>query len=173
MFTPIKLQPPHGNDISGWMSQSSPTVRHDSVLNRISGVQIGPVFQPANKERTQTVQDGTLLINNLASVQPTEAAQSSSSHPSQPEIYRRQRYDPEFVKKIIEKLSTKTVRQVAKEHGVSFQTIYKWVNKLDGAREMIKRNNISEIVLQSRFHSLPGLRQHCIDRVKHLDPTRQ
>ncbi|MCT2388642.1 hypothetical protein [Erwinia pyrifoliae] len=173
MFNPNTLQPLHGKYISGWMSQSSPTVRHDSVLNRISGVQNGSAFQPANKERTQTVQDGTLLINNLASVQPTEAAQSSSSHPSQPEIYRRQRYDPEFVKKIIEKLSTKTVRQVAEQYGLPYQTVYKWANKPDGAIEKIKCDNISEIAIQSRFHLLSELRKHCIDRVNDLCSQRK
>ncbi|ADP12205.1 conserved uncharacterized protein [Erwinia sp. Ejp617] len=173
MFTPIKLQPPHGNDISGWMSQSSRAVPHDSVLNRISGVQNGSAFQPANKERTQTVQDGTLLINNLASVKPAEAAQSSSSHTSQPEIYRRQRYDPKFVEQIKEELSTKTVLQVAKEHGLNYRTVYHWANGPGGAREKIKKNNISEIATRSRFRSTFALKKHCVDKVKYLCSQQQ
>ncbi|MCT2388644.1 hypothetical protein [Erwinia pyrifoliae] len=173
MFTPIKLQPPHGNDISGWMSQSSRAVPHDSVLNRISGVQNGPVhLLPAN-DYMKTVQDGKLLINNLASVKPAEAAQSSSSHPSQPEIYRRQRYYPKFVEIIKQELLTKTVRQVAEQYGLPYQTVYKWANKPDGAIEKIKCDNISEIAIQSRFHLLSELRKHCIDRVKHLCSERQ
>ncbi|UWS30690.1 hypothetical protein [Erwinia pyrifoliae] len=154
MFTPIKLQPPHGNDISGWMSQSSRAVPHDSVLNRISGVQNGSAFQPANKERTQTVQDGTLLINNLASVQPTEAAQSSSSHPSQPEIFPNKRYSTKFVNKVKQELFTDPVREVAKRYRLPYHTVYNWANGPGGNREKIKRNNISDMANRSRFHSL-------------------
>ncbi|UXK13704.1 formate--tetrahydrofolate ligase [Erwinia pyrifoliae] len=173
MFTPIKLQPPHGNDISGWMSQISPIVQLPSFHNQISGVQNGPFFLLATNQYMKTVQDGTLLINNLASVQPTEAAQSSSSHPSQPEIYRRQRYDPEFVKNIKEELSTKTVWQVAKEHGLNYRTVYHWENGSGGAREKINKNNISEIATRSRFRSTFALKKHCVDRVNELCSQQQ
>ncbi|ADP12200.1 hypothetical protein EJP617_25190 [Erwinia sp. Ejp617] len=173
MFTPNTLQPLHGKDISGWMSQSSPTVQFPSFHDQISGVQNGPGFLRVNKEHTQTVQDGTLLKNNLAGVKSAEAAQSSPSHPSEPEIYRRQRYDPEFVEKIIEELSTKTVREVAGKYDLPYQTVYKWANKPDGAIEKIKCDNISEIAIQSRFHSLSELREHCIDRVNDLCSQRQ
>ncbi|UWS30689.1 hypothetical protein [Erwinia pyrifoliae] len=154
MFTPIKLQPPHGNDISGWMSQSSPTVRHDSVLNRISGVQIGPVFLLAANEYMKNFQDGTFFKNNLAEVKPAQAAASSSSHSSQPEIFPNKRYSIEFVNKVKQMLSTNTIREVVERYGLPYHTVYNWANRPGGAREKNKQNNISDMANRSRFHSL-------------------
>ncbi|ADP12203.1 conserved uncharacterized protein [Erwinia sp. Ejp617] len=176
MFTPIKLQPPHGNDISGWMSQSSRAVPHDSVLNRISGVQNGSAFQPANKERTQTVQDGTRLKNNLSEVTPSGDTESSSLHSSQPKICRKRIYRIGFVKQVKQRLLTEPVRRVAEELGIPYRTAYTWANEQGGARKKIeKKKNISGIAKpkRSRFHSLPELKKHCIDRVNELCSERQ
>ncbi|MCT2388643.1 hypothetical protein [Erwinia pyrifoliae] len=154
MFNPNTLQPLHGKYISGWMSQSSPTVRHDSVLNRISGVQNGPDFLLAANEYMKNVQDGTLLINNLAEVKPAQAAASSSSHSSQPEIFPNKRYSTKFVNKVKQELFTDPVREVAKRYRLPYHTVYNWANGPGGNREKIKRNNISDMANRSRFHSL-------------------
>lgn len=173
MFNPNTLQPLHGKYISGWMSQSSPTVRHDSVFKRISGVQNGSAFQLANKEHTQTVQDETLLKNNLVEVTPSRDAKSSSFHSSQPKICRSQRYSTEFVNTVKQELLTHTVREVVEQHGLPRRTVYNWANGLDGAREKIKQNNIRNRAKQSRFHTLIGLKKYCLGRVDYLCSQQQ